>query len=164
MRWKSLSVGRYTHWRRAPACHFTLNQDMNVFYEPGVAHTLGKPAILITQRRGDIPGDIRHARHLVYSPSPSGLMKLQRALQKTLDSVVQTVWPHPSVIASHRPHNRAQRAWPPTETRSLSSLWDQGRSSRAGSAAGTFSSAARKRSRLPRSAIYSTRAQPELFG
>ncbi len=39
----------------------------NVFYEIGVAHTMNKPVILITQDRDDVPFDLRQYRILEYS-------------------------------------------------------------------------------------------------
>ena len=39
----------------------------NVFYEIGVAHTLDKPVILITQNRNDTPFDLEQYRILEYS-------------------------------------------------------------------------------------------------
>src|SRR5215471_6685159 len=37
-------------------------KNPNVFYEVGIAHTLGKEVILITQSIDDIPFDLRHLR------------------------------------------------------------------------------------------------------
>ena len=39
----------------------------NVFYEVGIAHTMSKPVILITQDRDDVPFDLRQYRILEYS-------------------------------------------------------------------------------------------------
>lgn len=39
----------------------------NVFYEIGVAHTMNKPVILITQDRDDVPFDLRQYRILEYN-------------------------------------------------------------------------------------------------
>ena len=40
----------------------------NVFYELGIAHTLNKPAILLTQAQSpeDVPFDVRHLRYIQY--------------------------------------------------------------------------------------------------
>lgn len=37
-------------------------KNPNVFYEIGIAHTLGKEVILITQSKADIPFDLQHLR------------------------------------------------------------------------------------------------------
>lgn len=41
-------------------------QNANVMYELGLAHALGKPAVLMVQETNDIPFDLRHIRHIVY--------------------------------------------------------------------------------------------------
>jgi hypothetical protein len=41
-------------------------RNPNVFYEAGIAHTLGKEVILITQNENDIPFDLRHLRYIRY--------------------------------------------------------------------------------------------------
>ena len=51
-------------------------RNPNVFYETGVAHTLGKLVIPITQSVDDIPFDLRHHRALTYQPTREGLQKL----------------------------------------------------------------------------------------
>jgi hypothetical protein len=38
----------------------------NVFYEVGYAHALGKVVLLLTQKAGDIPFDLKHRQHTVY--------------------------------------------------------------------------------------------------
>ncbi len=41
----------------------------NVFYEVGYAHALGKIVLLLTQKTEDIPFDLKHRQHTVYSGS-----------------------------------------------------------------------------------------------
>ncbi len=41
-------------------------RNPNVFYEIGIAHTLGREVILITQSDADIPFDLRHLRYVKY--------------------------------------------------------------------------------------------------
>src|SRR5437879_1404875 len=41
----------------------------NVFYETGYAHALGKRTILLTRESEDIPFDLKHYPHVVYSPT-----------------------------------------------------------------------------------------------
>ena len=40
------------------------NQNPNVFYETGIAHTLGKLVVPLTQNENDVPFDLRHHRYL----------------------------------------------------------------------------------------------------
>lgn len=44
-------------------------QNPNVFYEVGYAHAKGKLCILLTSSADDIPFDLKHRRHIVYSES-----------------------------------------------------------------------------------------------
>ncbi len=69
------------------------NRNPNVFYELGIAHTLGKPALLITQLKEDVPSDLRSFRYIEYSMSRSGLLKLEGALSKTLKDITENYWP-----------------------------------------------------------------------
>lgn len=63
------------------------DRNPNVFYETGVAHTLGKIVIPITQSVSDIPFDLRHHRALTYLPNSEGLIKLETDLEKKLSKV-----------------------------------------------------------------------------
>jgi hypothetical protein len=40
------------------------DRNPNVFYEIGLAHAIGKPTILLTQRQEDVPFDLRHWRYI----------------------------------------------------------------------------------------------------
>lgn len=48
----------------------------DVFYKVGIAHTLGKKVILITQHARDLPGDFRRFPHVVYDNNIHGLQRL----------------------------------------------------------------------------------------
>ena len=63
------------------------DRNPNVFYETGVAHTLGKLVIPITQSVSDIPFDLRHHRALTYLPNTEGLLKLEKDLERKLMKV-----------------------------------------------------------------------------
>jgi len=60
-------------------------KNPNVFYEAGIAHTLGKNVIPITQSIDDIPFDIRHHRTLKYLNNSEGLKELRKGLEKRLE-------------------------------------------------------------------------------
>jgi len=64
-------------------CDFT-GKNSNVFYEAGIAHTLGKIVIPLTQSKGDIPFDIQHHRYLAYLSNTEGLTKLRDDLSGRL--------------------------------------------------------------------------------
>jgi CheY-like chemotaxis protein len=59
----------------------------NVFYELGVAHTLKKSCILITQKMEDVPFDIRHIRCIKYLYTPRGMQEFEDILNKTISFV-----------------------------------------------------------------------------
>ncbi|GAB4531352.1 MAG: hypothetical protein OHK0046_52120 [Anaerolineae bacterium] len=58
-------------------------RNPNVFYELGIAHTIGRPAVLLTQSMDDIPFDIRHLRILVYDPA--NMAGFDEALRRTIE-------------------------------------------------------------------------------
>lgn len=77
-------------WAAIYACRVVIVEtteiNANVYYELGIAHTLGKPAILITQET-DIekwPFDIRHRRFIVYENTIPGGEKLEADLRRSL--------------------------------------------------------------------------------
>jgi hypothetical protein len=53
-------------------------RNSNVFYETGYAHALGKKVVLITRNSEDIPFDLKHHFHIVYS---DGIAYLKRQLR-----------------------------------------------------------------------------------
>lgn len=68
---------------RVVICDLT-NKNANVFYETGIAHTLGRDVILIAQHESDIPFDLRHIRYIKYHPNPQGLQDLADKVSKRL--------------------------------------------------------------------------------
>jgi len=46
-------------------------RNANVFYELGLAHAIGKPAILVSQE-GDIPFDLQHIKTFLYDEKKLG--------------------------------------------------------------------------------------------
>jgi hypothetical protein len=63
------------------------DRNANVFYEAGVAHSLGKDVILITQNGNDIPFDLRHLRYVTYLNNGEGLMKLATDLRPKIQQL-----------------------------------------------------------------------------
>ncbi len=59
-------------------------RNPNVMYETGIAHTLGKTVIPITQSIDDIPSDLGHHRALKYLPNEQGYKDLSNELHKRL--------------------------------------------------------------------------------
>lgn len=67
-------------------CDFT-GKNANVFYEAGIAHTLGKHVVPITQSEHDIPFDLRHHRYLSYLANREGLGEFSNALSQRFQSL-----------------------------------------------------------------------------
>jgi hypothetical protein len=64
-------------------------RNANVFYEAGIAHTLGRDVILITQNEGDIPFDLRHLRYISYLDNREGRQQLEDRLQKRIQTLLE---------------------------------------------------------------------------
>jgi len=72
---------------RIVVCDCT-GRNPNVFYEAGIAHTLGREVILITQSEHDIPFDLRHLRYIRYLNNGEGRAALSAALQARMQTIV----------------------------------------------------------------------------
>ncbi len=70
-------------------------QNPNVFYELGVAHTLDKPTLLISQSASGIPFDVAHLRVIPYEDSKIGLLDLREQLVKALNKIAPIHVCHP---------------------------------------------------------------------
>lgn len=62
-------------------------RNANVFYETGIAHTLGKNVILIAQSEHDIPFDVAAIRYIRYLPNEQGLEQLYRDVQARVSTL-----------------------------------------------------------------------------
>jgi hypothetical protein len=62
-------------------------KNPNVMYETGIAHTLGKHVVPISQSLSDVPFDLTHHRILKYLANEEGLGSLQTALTSRLQQV-----------------------------------------------------------------------------
>lgn len=63
-------------------------RNPNVFYEAGIAHTLGREVILISQSERDIPFDLRHLRYVPYLNNGEGRAALTEALQARMRTIL----------------------------------------------------------------------------
>ena len=64
----------------------TTGWNPNVFYELGIAHTVGKITIIITQNDEDVPFDLKHLRYFKYQDDVSGWKYLKDCLGNILKS------------------------------------------------------------------------------
>jgi len=72
---------------RVVICDCT-GRNPNVFYEAGIAHTLGREVILVTQNDQDIPFDLRHLRYVRYLNNAEGRAALTSALQARMQTIL----------------------------------------------------------------------------
>lgn len=63
-------------------------RNPNVFYEAGIAHTLGREVILLTQSEHDIPFDLRHLRYIRYLNNVEGRAAMAIALQSRIETIL----------------------------------------------------------------------------
>lgn len=64
------------------------DRNPNVNYELGMAHAIGKPTILITQKVEDVPFDYKHLRLIKYDPKQFGWEKsIAESFVKTIKEV-----------------------------------------------------------------------------
>ena len=65
------------------------DRNPNVFYEIGMAHTIGKPIILITQNSDDVPFDLQHIRYIRYDYNPRGMKSFEASLKRTIEETLK---------------------------------------------------------------------------
>ena len=78
-------------WQRIGAAELitadVTGRNPNVMYEIGMAHTLGKPVVIMTQTMDDVPFDLRQYRCLVYKFTPRGCSELEKNLLSTFQAI-----------------------------------------------------------------------------
>ena len=78
-------------WAALNACRFVIADitggNDNVFYELGIAHTLNKPTLLITQAQTpeEVPFDLRHLRYIAYANTLAGADQLRADLKRAVE-------------------------------------------------------------------------------
>ena len=80
-------IWRYTNEAGILIAELT-GRNPNVFYETGIAHSVGKEVILITQSMDDVPFDLKHLRCTVYEYTPRGVATLEQNLRNTMLNVL----------------------------------------------------------------------------
>ena len=66
-------------------------KNPNVFYEIGIAHTIGKPVILVTQNQDDVPFDLRHIRYIKYQLTKTEIIKFEYTLTTTIVEIIKDI-------------------------------------------------------------------------
>lgn len=69
-------------------CDFS-GRNPNVFYEAGVAHTLGKHVVPITQNQEDVPFNLRHHRYIHYLNNTEGRSALTAKLEERIGGLLE---------------------------------------------------------------------------
>lgn len=64
-------------------CDFS-NANTNVFYETGIAHTLGKHVIPMARHMSELPFDLKHHRAIIYQHNEEGISKLKEQLTQRI--------------------------------------------------------------------------------
>ncbi len=64
-------------------------RNPNVFYEVGIAHTLNKDVLLLSQSMSDVPFDLRHRRVLVYEYTPKGCKRLEKSVAVNVNAILK---------------------------------------------------------------------------
>lgn len=81
-----------TIWEQINKSKFVIadltNKNANVFYELGIAHTVGKEVILLSQNIDDVPFDLRHLKIILYETTPRGVANLEKQLESMVHSVI----------------------------------------------------------------------------
>ena len=66
-------------------------KNPNVFYELGIAHTLGKQVVLLTQNVDDMPFDVHAMRCIQYEDSIAGTKCLEDTLKLYISKIIEDV-------------------------------------------------------------------------
>ncbi len=67
----------------------TTPQNPNVFYELGYAHAIGKPTIVLAEKRRELPFDVSGFRTLFYENSIAGKSQIEAGLRKHLEAIMR---------------------------------------------------------------------------
>ncbi len=86
--WQATSIFEYVVlekiWDEVSKADFILadvsEKSPEVFYILGIAHTLGKKVVILTQRSGDIPFDFKKYRHVIYEPTEAGFLNMRKEI------------------------------------------------------------------------------------
>lgn len=75
-------------WEAINSCEIVIadvtGRNPNVMYEIGMAHTVGKPVLILTQDINDVPFDLKQYRCIVYGYTPRGCRQLEEKVAGTL--------------------------------------------------------------------------------
>lgn len=70
-------------------CDFA-SKNANVFYEAGIAHTLGRHVIPLAQHNSELPFDLQHHRAIIYQSNAEGISLLEEKLTLRIRTLSKT--------------------------------------------------------------------------
>ena len=71
-------------------CDFS-GKNPNVFYEAGIAHTLGRPVIPLAQHESDVPFDLKTHRYIKYLANEQGLTAMSEKLAERIATLTRNM-------------------------------------------------------------------------
>ena len=77
------------------------DNNPNVFYELGVAHTLGRPVILLAQNMDDVPFDLRAYRVLIYDTHFTKIAAAREELGRYIEAFVNGTLQFGNPVSDH---------------------------------------------------------------
>lgn len=97
------------------------NRNPNVFYEIGIAHTIGKDVILITDADDDVPFDVNHIRCFNYKITPQGMKEFENKLRLIIkETLKSSLVVNPGYMQAKTALELAYKKW--TSTKSLPNI------------------------------------------
>lgn len=75
-------------WRARVVIADLTGRNPNVFYEVGLAHTIGRDVIITAQAVEDVPFDLRHLRFIRYLPNTEGLADLTAKVSERIATLI----------------------------------------------------------------------------
>jgi hypothetical protein len=74
-------------WRARVVISGLSGKNANVFYETGIAHTLGRDVIQITRAPSDVPFSLQPLRYVQYLPNEQGIEVLKATVTSRLSDL-----------------------------------------------------------------------------
>jgi len=74
-------------------------RNSNVFYELGIAHTVGKKVIILTQFDNDVPFDLKYFRYFKYTDNEEGWKILKTSIKNTVETLLKNSHLHETTRA-----------------------------------------------------------------
>jgi len=106
------------------------DKNVNVFYELGLAHAMGKPVIIITRNEQEVPFDLKSLRYLFYDiNNPSWGESLKKVLTEMLLTLLKekefgTVFEGITTTITTEFAEKKEKKLPPLKSDNLTGNWE----------------------------------------